>query len=341
MKNVDQYELLTRYFSGEATTEERAGVETWRQASPENQRVFAELAQIWQNAIPEKALQIPNVDQAWSELSAQLGLPPEAQPARILEMKKAPQAPAPARKVFWSDRYVWAAAAVLLLAFATVLYQYSQKATGLKTVAAAYAQQESVELPDGSIVKLNSGSQIRFPKNFPDSARYVILTGEAYFEVTHDDRPFYVNTGNAQIRVLGTKFGIWTRDEQTRVTVREGRVSLRALELPPVAAVELTANQMSICRQQNPPEPPQTIDAGQLLGWLEGKIVFDQTSLMEVVAELQRVYNVKIELSAPVLGQHTITGSFHRKPIDSVLASICLTLDLQYSKQDDKFVISE
>jgi len=341
MKNVDQHELLTRYFSGEATTAERARVETWRQASAENQRVFAELAKIWQDAAPERVLQIPNVDQAWSELSAQLGLPPEAQPVRILEMKKAPQTPTPARKVFWSDRYVWAAAAVLFLAFATILYQYSQKTTGFKTIATAYAQQESIELPDGSIVKLNSGSEIQFPKNFPDSARYVILIGEAYFEVTHDERPFYVNTGNAQIRVLGTKFGIWARDEQTRVTVREGRVSLRALELPPVAAVELAANQMSICRQQNPPEPPQTIDAGQLLGWLEGKIVFDQTSLTEVVAELQRVYNVKIELSDPALGQHTITGSFFHKPIESVLASICLTLDVQYSKPDDKFVISK
>ncbi len=339
MKNVDQHELLTRYFSGEATTAERARVEAWRQASPENQQVFADLAQIWQYAAPRRLPQIPNIDQAWSELSAKLGLPPEAQPARILEMKKAPL-PA-ARKVFRSDRYVWAAAAVLLLAFATILYQYSHKATGLKKITTAYAQQESVELPDGTVVKLNSGSEIQFLKNFPDSARYVILTGEAYFEVTHDNRPFFVNTGNAQIRVLGTKFGIWARDEQTRLTVREGRVSLRALELPPVAAVELTANQMSVCRQQNPPESPRAIDAGHLLGWLEGKIVFDQTSLTEVVAELQRVYNVTIELSDPALGKHTITGSFHRKPIESVLASICLTLDLQYSKQDDKFVISE
>lgn len=338
MKNVDLQELLGRYFSGEATTEEHARVEAWRQASPENQRVFAELAKIWQHAAPEKMPPIPNIDQAWSELSARLGLPPETQPARILEMKQAPQTPV--RKVFWSDRYVWAAAAVLLLAFATILYQYSQKARGLKTIITAYAEQESIELSDGSIVKLNSGSEIRFPKIFPDSARYVVLSGEAYFEVTHSERPFYVNTGNAQIRVLGTQFGVWARDEQTRVTVREGRVSLRALELPPAAAVELTANQMSICRQQNPPESPRAVDAGHLLGWLEGKIVFEQTSLTEVVAELQRVYNVTIALSDPAFGRHTITGSFLHKPIESVLASICLTLDLQYSRQDGKFVIS-
>jgi ferric-dicitrate binding protein FerR (iron transport regulator) len=254
-------------------------------------------------------------------------------------MKKAPQHAT--RKVFWSDRYVWAAAAILLLGFATILYQFLQNANGLKTITTAYAQQESIELPDGSVIKLNSGSEIQFPKNFSDSARFVTLSGEAYFEVTHDNRPFLVNTGNAQIRVLGTKFGIWARHAQTRVTVREGRVSLRALEMPPATAVELTANQTSVCQQQSPPEPPRTSDADYWLGWLEGKIVFDQTSLAEVAAELQRVYNVTIELSDPKLGAHTITGSFHNKPIESVLASICLTLNLQYTKQADKFVISE
>jgi transmembrane sensor len=141
--------------------------------------------------------------------------------------------------------------------------------------------------------------------------------------------------------VLGTKFGIWARHEQTRVTVREGRVSLRPLELSQASAVKLTANQTSRCQGQNNPEAPKSIDANHLLGWLEGKIVFEQAPLAEVVAELQRIYNVTIELSNPALGVNTITGSFHNKPIETVLASLCLTLNLQYRQQAGKFVISE
>jgi ferric-dicitrate binding protein FerR (iron transport regulator) len=339
MNNTAQYELLTRYFSGDATAEERATVEAWRQASPENQRVFADLAKIWQEAVPERLPQIPNVDQAWLELSAQLGLPPEAQPARILELKKASQRPA--RKFSWSDRYVWAAAAVLLLAGTAILYQFLQRTSGLKTVATAHAQQKSVELPDGSVAKLNSGSKIQFPPSFSVSARYVMISGEAYFEVTHDVRPFVVSTANARIRVLGTKFGIWARNEETRVIVREGRVALQAMASPPETAVELTENQVSVCRKNHQPEPPRTVDAEYVLGWLEGKIIFDQTSLAEVIAELQRAYDVPIELSNPALAQHTITGSFHDKPIESVLASICLTLNLRYTLQSGKYVISE
>ncbi len=338
MNHFDQDELLARYLSGEATADERARVEAWRQAAAGNQRLFAEFEKVWRGAA-EKQPQVPNVDQSWMELSAKLGLPPEQSPAKILTLKKQPQAAT--RKVFWSDRYVWAAAAALLLAVSTILYQFVYKAGALQKVATANAQQKSVELPDGSLVQLNSGSEIQFAKNFSGDARYVKLSGEAYFEVTHDDRPFYVNTGNAQIKVLGTKFGIWARNEETRVTVREGRVSLRAVETLPETAVELAANQMSICQNRNAPEPPRAVDADHRLGWREGKIVFDQTPLAEVIAELQRVYNVEIKLSNPALGQNTITGSFQDKPVESVLASICLTLNLQYGKAGEEFFIAE
>jgi len=337
MNNFDPHESLSRYFAGETTAEESAQIEAWRKAAVENQRVFAELQKLWQSAA-EKSPRLPNVDQAWAELSTQLGLPQESAPAKILEMKK----PAPtAGKIFRSDSYRWAAAAVLLLGFATLIYQFLYNTNSLQSVVAQNGRRASVNLPDGSRAQLNSGSEIQFYENFSDSARFVALSGEAYFEVTHDERPFYVNTGNAQIRVLGTKFGIRTRNDETRVTVREGRVSLRGLKTAAATAVELTANQTSICQQQNAPAPPTTVNAGQALGWLEGKIVFEQTPLIEVVAELQRVYNVAIELSNPALGQNTITGSFHHKPIESVLASICLTTNLQYKAEGNKFVIAE
>lgn len=337
MKTTEPNELLARYFSGEATAAECAQVEAWRQASAANHQMFAEFEKIWQGA-REKLSRLPNVDQAWTELAAQLELPNESPAAKILSIKTPPSI---ARKVFWSDRYVWAAAAVLLLACSAILYHFFSPANQLQIVKAAPGKHESINLPDGSLVQLNSGSEIWFYEKFPDSARSVTLAGEAYFEVTPNQRPFYVNAGTAQIRVLGTKFGIWARDDQTRVTVREGRVSLRALAAPPATAVVLTANQTSYCPKQGNPTSPRSVDAEQRLGWLEGKIVFEQTALDEVIAELQRVYNVEIALADPRLKENTITGAFHNKPIESVLTSICLALNLQYTKPAETFVISE
>lgn len=337
MNSRDQNELLARYFAGEANDAECAAVEAWRKASQENQRRFAEYESVWQNS-GEKLPALPDVDQAWQELRDRLELPGE-QPARSLTMKN--PATIAKRRFSWSDRYLWAAAAALVLAFATLLYEYSKDSAGLQKIRAASGQRERLTLPDGSIVQLNSASEIQFHRNFADTARDVTLLGEAYFDIAHDGRPFSIKTGNAQVRVLGTKFGVWARNEETRVTVREGRVALRALSAPPNKAVELAANQMSVCRQQNEPEPPQIVDAKNSLGWLEGRIVFEQTPLTEVIAELQRSYNVTIALSDSALGRLTITGSFHNKTIESVLASICLTLDLQYAQQAGKYMIGK
>ncbi|MCG3118325.1 MAG: hypothetical protein ALAOOOJD_00504 [bacterium] len=339
MNTTEQNELLARYFSGEATAAERAQVETWRQAAAANQQVFVEFEKIWQSA-REELPRLPNVDRAWAELAAKLELPHESPTAKILAIKTPPPSQT-GRKVFRSDRYVWAVAAVLLLACSAILYNFFFPANPLQVVKAAPGEHKSVNLPDGSLVQLNSGSEIRFYEKLADSARAVTLAGEAYFEVTPNQRPFYVNTGTAQIRVLGTKFGIWARDEQTRVTVREGRVALRALAAPPATAVVLTANQASACPKDGNPTAPRLVDAEQRLGWLEGKIVFEQTALDEVIAELQRVYNVKIALADPKLQQNTITGSFQNKTIESVLTSICLTLNLQYTQSAETFVISD
>ncbi len=342
MPNHDYENLLARYFAGEASAEERAALTAWRRTSAENERTFAAFEKIWNDAGAEQQPRIPNIDRAWQELEAKLGLPQAQTRARILEMKKPEPRVALAHVFAWRGRSgMLAAAAILLLAFSTLLYRLWQSAPALQTLVTANAEQRKIELPDGSVVALNSGSTLEYPKTFAGATREVKLSGEAFFEVAHDGaHPFLVNTANAQIKVLGTKFGIWSREEETRVVVREGRVALRGNE-PQSAGVELMANQMSIRRMQEAPEAVRAIEAQYALGWLEGRIVFDQAALTEVVAELQRVYNVEIALAKPSLALNTITGSFNRKPVESVLASICLTLNLQYRQEGERYIIAE
>jgi ferric-dicitrate binding protein FerR (iron transport regulator) len=332
MNRTDQHDLLARFFSGEASAEERAGVESWRMASAENQRLFADFGRIWQQA-SEDHMRVPGVDQGWNELTARLQLPQQPVPGKASVLTSLLQ------KFSRSDRYIWASAAIVLLALSTFLYRGWRDTDGIQAVATGYAQQRDVELPDGSLVKLNSGSEIRFRTGFPDSARYIGLSGEAYFEVIADGRPFVIETDNAMIRVVGTKFGIWARDQETRVAVREGGVSLRSAASAQNKAVVLSANQKSVCRQSGDPEPPRTVAPEQILGWLEEKIIFDETPLVEVIAELRRTYNVPIELTNPALGARTITGTFQNKEIESVLASICLALNLQYSSQAGEYIL--
>lgn len=344
MPNFDYENLLARFFSGEASAEERVALASWRTASLENERRFAEYEKLWRDLGAEKRPRVPNVDETWRELEIKLGLPQtqEQRPGRILAMKKPAPRVAPASVFAWRGRSgMLAVAAILLLTCSALLYKTWQRPPAMQTFFTANAEQRQVELPDGSRVTLNSGSTLEYPPTFASTERIVKLSGEAFFEVAHEaQRPFLVKTANAHVKVLGTKFGVWSRAEETRVVVREGRVALRDEE-GENAGVELSANQMSLRRGKEEAEPARAIDAGYALGWLEGRTVFEQASLAEVVAELQRVYNVEIVLTNANLARHTITGSFNRKPVESVLASICLTLNLNYKQEGAKYLVGE
>ncbi|MFQ5640645.1 MAG: FecR family protein, partial [bacterium] len=89
------------------------------------------------------------------------------------------------------------------------------------------------------------------------------------------------------------------------------------------------------------PETPTPVVSELLLDWLHGGLVFDHTPLSEIVAELQRFYDVPIELENAALSEYTITGTFRDKPLATVLTSICLTLNLRHSFVDGKYVISK
>ncbi|MEO1010416.1 MAG: FecR family protein, partial [Bacteroidota bacterium] len=100
------------------------------------------------------------------------------------------------------------------------------------TLKVPYGKKFNIQLSDGSVVQLNSGSSITYPVNFiAGEDRKIALQGEAFFEVQKDSiHPFLVNTGLLEIEVLGTRFNViaYTEDEETNVVLTEGSVSLRA-----------------------------------------------------------------------------------------------------------------
>ncbi len=85
-----------------------------------------------------------------------------------------------------------------------------------------------LQLADGTSVWLNAGSSLRFPVSFSDTTRQVFLEGEAYFEVSHDGKPFIVSSGEMDIRVLGTSFNVsaFSDESEFKTTLVEGKVSV-------------------------------------------------------------------------------------------------------------------
>lgn len=148
-------------------------------------------------------------------------------------------------------------------------------------------------LGDGSTVYLNAESQLTYPARFSDSERRVRLIGEAYFEVAKDSvKPFIVETEPLQVRVLGTKFGVraYPDEECIKTTLKEGKVSVAAKTEQRVLIPDMQAvfNKSDECMEV------KKVDVNQFIGWKDGRLIFDNCPLEQVLKDLGRWYSFDV-----------------------------------------------
>lgn len=206
-----------------------------------------------------------------------------------------------------------------------------------KTVTVPYGYISSVELPDGSQIELNSGTQIRYNRLMSLTNRTVHLNGEAYFNVTHHELPFTVHTNGSAVRVTGTEFNIrsWHSDPdtETKVTVTEGEVLFYPVNNPE-RQVTVTPDRISRwTMEMETPSRPEPVDVSRILGWREQILVFDDQPLPAIFRELERRFDVQIELGDIRMLRETLTA-YYVKPgnIESVLNDICIVKGLRYTE---------
>lgn len=217
-----------------------------------------------------------------------------------------------------NKRWLYIAASVLLVC-SIGLCAYLFTLQDRTPVPAAYVENQvqagqrmQIKLSDGTVVYVNSASKIRYPSSFPGKTREIYLEGEAYFDVAHDaDKPFIVHTGNVQTRVLGTKFNItaYGKDE-IRVAVSRGKVSVgngkTTLGL-------LTPNRQLKYNLINGKVDESAVDAEELSAWRKGDLIFNNVSMEEAAAIIERTYNVKFNFSNRKLARCRISASFLNK----------------------------
>jgi len=243
--------------------------------------------------------------------------------------------PAPSRPLARFSR--WRMAAGLLLACGLgaflapdVGWQQGQRyATGT-------GENRTIALADGSRLMLNTATRLR---TAPDGGRHVWLdSGEAYFDIAHDpSRPFVVEAGTSRVTVLGTRFTVRRDGERTRVLVEQGRVQVDERD----ASVVLTPNQEArsaaghIARAEH-----SQVQTGQRLAWREGRIVFDQITLGEAIAEFNRYNDRKLVITDPEAASLRIGGSFAPSNIDGFVRLLEQGFGLQAERGTSQIVIS-
>ena len=239
--------------------------------------------------------------------------------------------------------YLARAAAVLflplLLGTIWVMWQNApyRDADLMVTLETPLGSKLKTTLPDGTEVWQNAGTTLKYPAQFTRKNREVELIGEAYFHVSTDKKnPFFVKTSGGTVKVTGTRFNVTTfaEDDFTAVVLEEGEVSY--LPLNGNKEVLLNPSQRLVYRKNSNSLARQEADVEKYISWTEGRLIFRNDPLSEVVFRLQRWYNADIILNDPSgkLGQHPFTMTIQNETLPQVLNYIAQAANLELKKKD-------
>ena len=162
------------------------------------------------------------------------------------------------------------------------------------TIATPKGGQYQLELPDGSLVWLNSSSSIHFPTSFVKKERRVDITGEAYFEVAKDPgKPFIVSVNNSEVQVLGTHFNInsYHEEDDMKTTLLEGSVRF----VKDATTSILKPGQQAQLTKNGSVRVVSDVDVDKVVAWKNGLFDFENAGIETVMRQLSRWYDVEVE----------------------------------------------
>lgn len=198
-----------------------------------------------------------------------------------------------------------------------------------------------VRLPDHSQVELNQRSGMLY-LGFRDRRQVLLRDGEAWFNVRRDvDKPFVVSTDNASVRVTGTHFNVWTAPVQTIVSVTEGTVLVSRNEDGDGLnqGAELTAGMQGVVSQGRMLQLKR-IDPSRSTAWRNGKLMLDDISLRDAIAQINRYLKVPLQLEGNEVGELRFGGIYDTTDLNQLISALPRVLPVKLRRSDDVIMIS-
>lgn len=235
-------------------------------------------------------------------------------------------------------------AAIIILAFAigallNVEIYCKKENLQFAEINVPLGQMSEMTLYDGTKVWLNSGTTLRYESNFGKDSRNISLQGEAFFKVKPGEIPFKIKLKNSEVEVLGTSFNVvsYNDDSFSCVTLVEGKVKINS-----TLGKEIT--QLKPSEQINIPDNLQNVkikivDTNFYSSWIDGKIVFEEQRLAEIIEKLERWYNVDISFTDEQIGDYRFSGTILKsKPFNQIIQAfeLLLPIKIKYTQNLDK-----
>ncbi|MCC5907673.1 MAG: FecR domain-containing protein [Balneolaceae bacterium] len=246
----------------------------------------------------------------------------------------------------WMIRFAAVFLIAALTSLFTILYMVEPEQEEMKIfseVVTERGQRATINLDDGSRIRLNSGSKLLYPEEFDSEQRYVQLYGEAYFEIAGDERPFIVKADEAVIEILGTEFNVYAYEdrEDIKVVVAEGMVSVRSDRASYEHSASLGKGDMATLKRGSEGDlnVTQNVNLRRHLGWMQYRLNFDNIPLSQVASTLQRWYGVDIEFENDQLRDKTLTADFEDATIHEVIRVIEIAINVEHEMKGRKITL--
>ncbi len=338
MKNKNYIGLIGRHLSGNINAEDKAELMAWVEADDANRKFFDEMARLWgiSAEYEEEPLEVDTAA-AWAALESRL----EEEPGKQNEQPPSGSGRGegkivrigPLRRLLQ-----YAAAALLLLAGGYWLFFSAGEQTApMVSIQTAAGERQEISLPDGSMIALNENSELAYPADFTE--RRVLLTGEAFFEVTKlNGKPFTIEAEGTATTVLGTAFNVraYPGEEEVAVSVQSGKVALQKAS-DEQKKVLLEAGEAGVYHKQE--ETVEEVPISNAASWKTQRLEFDKIKMAYVVEALERHFKVDVELANPELLNCTFIGSYPDPKLEDILAAFTFTMDMKVSREGNTIVI--
>jgi transmembrane sensor len=223
-------------------------------------------------------------------------------------------------------------------------------------VSTKNGSKSKIELPDGTQVWLNVGSNIKYDENYGKENRELTLTGEAYFDVAHDEKkPFILHTRKMDVKVLGTIFNVkaYPGDDLTEAALIRGSIEvtfpgrpLEKLILKPNDKISISSKEINkkadtvrLAQADNKERPAIMVSSIQYepsdsivieTAWVNNKLIFRSKTFEELARDIERWFNVTVQVQDASILDKKFTGTFSNETITDALDALSLSYPLHY-----------
>lgn len=332
-------QLIEKFLDGTCTPEDAEQVLDWLE-TPEGQDYLDERlgkeVEGWDDGESMPSVHSPNKEKArfGDRLDSEMLF------KRIIDSLGWHRAP---RRLSFLNPLFQIAAVLCVIAFASLFHIYSEHIAlaGDPEVPIVFStiedQQKKITLRDGSIVHLNSLSELQIGGDFNQSNRTVKLKGEAFFDVIHQpNKPFIIHAGASKIEVLGTSFNVKLNSDlsEVGVAVIEGKVSLWHNEADEAQKAFVEKGQFASLSTISGEIELDDYGIENYLAWKHGRLVFDGVRMDMVCQQIGRLYEISCLYSDSAIKDRKLTANFSSESLEKVLSVIGQSLNLSYEVND-------